>query len=482
MRSKWVGVLVVGVLAVFAGAALGALTPGQKMGAEALIKQLSNEEFKVRDAAVEKLVALGPDVAELIEPLLKSDDAELKMRAEMILKKIEAAKVDVAGTALMPGAFDRTVGSLVTLKVANADLKEVLDKIAQQTGNKAMSLPDGWQGKPVTVDLNKTPYWQAMDQLCEMEGLAYQISWGRQGPELRLAPADRVKAPTSYAGPIVFKVVSSQKTRWHWGNSQGDQLVFDVTAFWEDGLKPSSNGTSVVEKMTDAKGTALKASVTSAMGPWGMRTMGRRGMGAATQTSSGPGTTPLRVVVSEYPEGLAKVSELSGKLTFAYGEGTQELVVDDVIGNDEKSGKAGNYELKVKSARQNDGMVTMTTTLTLDGKPAEQMDFGGETYGIWLVDMNGKKYPGNVMPTWRGGVGNQVRILGGGGGQAVAVGQVVVDGNAQPGPVAAPGDGVYQLYFQGVPAEENILKLVLVLPTKINEQAYKFEFKEVPAP
>lgn len=412
MRSKWMAVLASGCLAALVGGSWGALTPGQKAGAEALIKDLSNPEFKLRDAAVEKLVALGPDVAELIRPLLGSPDAEVKMRAEMILKRVGETKGETAAAE----TFDRDKGSLITLKVANAELSKVLEEIARQSGNRAMAVQEDWKGeKPVTVNWDKTPYWKAVDEVCQQEGLVYQLGWRNQNMELMLVPSEKSSGPTSYAGPVVFKIASASKDRLYWGNTGADILTYEVMAYWEDRLNPGFGGTATVEKMTDEKGGELKAEATNAYGGFGtfsrrgMMMMARGGAGNNPQ-SSAPVVTQFEVTVAPYPETLTKLGELSGKLTFGYGTGKQEVVIDDPVGEGEKSGKTGDYELKVQNVQRRQGFVNTMGTLMRDGKVQETMNFGEEPYGIWLVDAEGKRYPGMMMPM--SGMG--VRFGGGG--------------------------------------------------------------------
>jgi len=74
------------------------LTAGQKLAAETLIKDFSAKEFAVRQQAVDKLIALGPDVVPIVrKALAETTDNEVKLRCQMTLKGI-AAKYGVGLT------------------------------------------------------------------------------------------------------------------------------------------------------------------------------------------------------------------------------------------------------------------------------------------------------------------------------------------------------------------------------------------------
>ena len=73
MVRSWKVIVAVGALLVLGWTAWGALTPGQELAAKTLIKQLTDPEFNMREAAVQKLVALGPDVLPLVKPLLNGE-------------------------------------------------------------------------------------------------------------------------------------------------------------------------------------------------------------------------------------------------------------------------------------------------------------------------------------------------------------------------------------------------------------------------
>ena len=67
------------------------LTPDQKLAAEVLIKQFTARQFAVRQQAVDRLVALGPDVLPMVKKALaETNDNDVKLRCRMVLKSLGA--------------------------------------------------------------------------------------------------------------------------------------------------------------------------------------------------------------------------------------------------------------------------------------------------------------------------------------------------------------------------------------------------------
>lgn len=89
MKWSWACSVAFAALLCCGQIASAELTAQQTKQAEAMIAQFSAREFAVRQAAVEKLVAMGPDVLPLIrKALAETQDAEVKMRCEMVIKSI----------------------------------------------------------------------------------------------------------------------------------------------------------------------------------------------------------------------------------------------------------------------------------------------------------------------------------------------------------------------------------------------------------
>ena len=454
MRSVWIkAVLATGLMACWAGTGWAALSAGEKLAAEMLVRQLTDPEFKARESAVQGLVALGPDVVPMIKPLLTSDDKELKLRAQMVLDGVAAKFPDaagVAGAAPVAVRLGKDLESLIKLKIQDARPAEILDEIAKQTGNKSFVLPEGWTGKPMTVHFDRTPYWQAIDQICKEQGLVIQPDRQTQG--LGLAVAPNATEITCYSGPVVFKINTAMKLKNYRVSQSTDTLTYSLSYFWESRLDAAIVGPEKVEKVTDAGGALLQ--LLRVAEPGRVRIMqGQAVMAFLEDLPFGSFT----VAVQQYPDDLRAIGEMSGEVTLALPEGRQELRVDDVLSEGPKSGEVFGWKLTVTGAERRRNAVNVRGTLTKDGKPESVMDFAGsEDYGVWLVDPDGKKYRGREV---------RARFLG-----------------VNPGGPRPPGPRDAQFDFVNVPEGAGILTLLYVFPEKLNQRAYPFKFINVPVP
>lgn len=107
------------------------LTREQTKEAEALIKQFSAREFAVRQNAVEELVKMGPGVLPLVrKALAETKDAEVKLRCEIVIKRISEAQrkkswnAAVARFEAMPNGVRQVRELLQMLGAQNFDARQ----------------------------------------------------------------------------------------------------------------------------------------------------------------------------------------------------------------------------------------------------------------------------------------------------------------------------------------------------------------------
>ena len=63
-------------------------TQGRRMDLDDLVRQLGDKPFAVREAAMRKLIEMGPDIAGDMRALLKHDDPEIRARAAAVLNAV----------------------------------------------------------------------------------------------------------------------------------------------------------------------------------------------------------------------------------------------------------------------------------------------------------------------------------------------------------------------------------------------------------
>jgi hypothetical protein len=122
-----------------------------------LVRQLDDNERSQREAAEKSLVELGVEALNLLPPITPRTPAEVKERLGRVRKTLETT---IAESIAQP--------SLVTL-AGEMSLTEALQAMEQQTGNRVTGY-ERRSGK-VKVAFDKTPYWQALDEVLDQANL-----------------------------------------------------------------------------------------------------------------------------------------------------------------------------------------------------------------------------------------------------------------------------------------------------------------------
>jgi hypothetical protein len=439
-----------------------ALTAGQKMAAETLIKQFSAPEFAARQAAVEKVIALGPDVLPLIrKTLAETADAEVKLRCQMVLKALGASAVPA------PPAEKFGCGpSKINLDVKDAPLAEVVEKLAEQSGNARIDVGEALGDKPVTLAAKDVTYWEAVDALCDRLGLMYAAVWrgvpaaGGKDGMIQLVEAEKDAKLRGLAGPVVVRLDSCTKTvqyiiakmpvpkAWPVGVAN-----FMFNYFWEDRLDPLSTEVEVRTVLTsDGRNVTPQAAPGRGM-------MGRPfAMGVKT-----PPCSAFTLNVPNLPDDVRKLAEISGVVHLEFGTGEKEARIDDVLNAVGKEMKFDDWAVTVTKADKTKWGLQVQVEAKFKGEQTPMPAWwaaGG--YGWWVQEGDG---------------GKKTRGWAGGGTWAVpGVGQ----GERAWG-VAPARKGEHTVMFQGQ-YEGGIYSLILLLPAVHETKEFPFTIKDVPLP
>jgi len=482
----FVTVLVAGVIGA-GSVVFGELTAGQKQAAEVLIKDFGAKEFAARQAAVEKLIAFGPDVVPLIrKTLAETADAEVKLRCQMVLKGV-AEKFGVTAEGPKPEQKLSLDASKITLDVKDAPLGEVLGKLAEESGNALIRLPGELEEKTVTLSVKDAPYWEVLDKLCEATGSIYQVDYTTGKGGLTLIATAKANDVGGTNGPVSVRVNSITKMRTLRPFGPGQQptgsLQCQMVFFWEDRL-PVVSAEGFVTKATLPDGRVLVQPAQPAQ-PMGAMMFRAMRMGGTQKMASGN----IFYQTTDLGEGGEKLSSLEGvvRLTAAVGPDKQ-LKVDDVLGEGEKTAEGDGLTLTVTqdlaAKNANPGnpdapvQVQLNLKATRDGNPArvpiDQLD---EKYGVFLIDPAGNRHTPQGFRRgagiiW-GGVGNDPRVIQL---QPGVAGNVVV--------VGGPGNDAQTvaLTFFNLPKMEGKWSLLVVWPGNTETKEYPFTIKDVPLP
>ncbi len=191
-------------------AAADAAPPDEALARQvaALVRQLDSVQLTERDAAEKELRELGPAVLPMLPAISDRTSAEVAKRLERLRQQL-----------MREQATEATRASLVTLRGKKLPLAEVLAEIAKQTGNPISDhrADFGQQADPrhVDVDLDKTSFWQALDQVLDQAGLTLYGFAGERGAFVINRPPDAAPraAQACYAGMFRLQPVRFEAQR-----------------------------------------------------------------------------------------------------------------------------------------------------------------------------------------------------------------------------------------------------------------------------
>jgi len=389
MRRQVTTLVLVAVLAASAGVfAADAVTAGEKLAIESLIKQFGDRQFSTRQAAVAKLIDIGPKVVPLVQAtLLETEDNEVKLRCRMVLDGI-GKKYGIAVTkdGPAPGKFGLEA-SKVTIKLTNVELDEVLQVLAEQSGNKLVKQPENWEEKTISLNVTDMPYWQALDEVCKQAGLTYTGDF--QSRSVKLVPVKDGADITGYTGPIVVKVANGTRRKDFRGmvtrvRFSATGLAYALNYFVEDRLKPLSMSATVT-KAVAPDGAELALPVRQPMA-W---------MGGMMAARTPWGT--IYVTINAFPEDLQKIARFEGTVRMRFGSGKRVLKIKDVFGEGERKVEDDDTVVKVERVWRNRGYTTISLSQTEDGEQVTVPRYPSTSdYGYELIDPDGGRHKSGI--------------------------------------------------------------------------------------
>ena len=128
-----------------------------------LIEKMGSGDFDEREKATKDLDAIGVPALDLLRKAAKSEDAEVRMRAEELVAKIEKRVESVK--LLVP--------TKMHLVYKDTPLAEAVQDFTKKSGYPiGLFDPQGkLKGRKITLDTGKVTFWEAFDQFCTKAGL-----------------------------------------------------------------------------------------------------------------------------------------------------------------------------------------------------------------------------------------------------------------------------------------------------------------------
>ncbi|MAC53643.1 MAG: hypothetical protein CME31_13975 [Gimesia sp.] len=199
---------------------------------ETLITQLDDNQRLVREQAESKLIELGTPVLSLLPPPELVTTASV--REALIRVKLQIEK---------QAALDSLHSSLISLK-GSYTLKTILQHISSQSGNSfgLHKITGEILHRKIQVEFAKTPFWQAIDELCQKLPLTYQIDGSSDTLQFQLNTEDNSSRSskdlkTCYDGPFKITILDIQNRPLR-GSSNKDLLSVKFQVEVEPRLRP----------------------------------------------------------------------------------------------------------------------------------------------------------------------------------------------------------------------------------------------------
>lgn len=227
-----------------------------------LVKDLSSNDFQVRDAAIKAIEKLGPDALEELKKHKDHPDLEVRRHVEKWIPQFEK------------DLFVRP--KRVSLKLVDRPLQEAVAELAKQTGYKIELAKNEEKDKSrFSFQFDNITYWEALQRICkegEVEAqpgengsvtLNYQDT---HAPFVHLHDAFRMRAAnlsfngyTSTSKHIQLAAIprKGEAPKAEEQKSESKNFQFGFTIGAEPRLALSGVGTPILSEAVDDKGQSL---------------------------------------------------------------------------------------------------------------------------------------------------------------------------------------------------------------------------------
>lgn len=333
------------------------------------IDQLQADEIQAVDDAVKGLVALGSPALVPLREEIKKASGDTRLRLEEAVKSIE--RNDRRG---------RVLGApvLVTLQAKDRPLGEALEEFRKTSGQ-----PLVWKELPagtVTLALDKTPFWEALDRLCKAHG---GVMWSVKEKDIVVSKGPYRDLPKVFRGNqvLAFQSISSDKHRN--GMQITPQTRLAASLSWVRGSSPP-RALLHVEDLSDDRGTDLSPRQQAGFGV------------IFTFNSEDPVEPDVLTKPLYYSQNLTlhddskSLSRLRGEVRLEYTLDSKRLaLLEKPQGSVGKPVRAGALTITVKRFQQLDGTVDVRLMISSPRRP-DKLPL--RTDGFRLLDTQGKIY------------------------------------------------------------------------------------------
>lgn len=403
---------------------------------ETLISQLDANQRQVREQAERKLIDLGkPVLAQLPPPELVTTPS---VREALIRVKLQIEK---------QAARDSIHASLVTIK-GDYPFNTVLQQISTQSGNPLdlKNLTAEFLDQNIQVEFEKTPFWQAIDELSHKRPFTYQFDGASDSMQFQQSAADNSSRSSKalhvyYDGPFRITVLDL-KSRPLRGSSNKELLSVKFQVEVEPRLRPLFLSYAAGE-------IHCSTSQASKLSPFTPQ--------AKLELPLGEGGKNVNFTMTWILDSEQKSStfDIQGTLQMELAAETLPIAFDNLNQSEGAIRRRGNVSVELIHVEQK----KLPTSQTLSVRIALSYDYGGpafESHRTWiyhnrayLENPAGQKY-------WLNGASHTT--------------------------LESAGKTGVSYQFKDLPLQQNNLRFTYLAPTLITAAPIRFHFEKLKLP
>ena len=357
-------------------AAIAASTRPTRAQIDALLRQLGDDHWKLRQEAQDKLVRLGEDVIVDLQKLQQeTTEEEVRTRAEAALREIRANIEDGP--------------TQITLHVKDADLRKVFEDISKQAKVRIGFENQPWpQGLPtVSINVDRQPFWLVMKEICDKTGIGPYPYYSQNRDTISLMQGTNFGR---YPGVMnkCFYITPIGCQRNHsidFANPQGASIHFSlqIAIYVDPKLRTLRSYQMAVDSIVDENGNSLYN--------------GPRGTENASYWNGGSFRRDMSVQLSYQPNQGKKIARLKGSTRFVVITKIERWELSDIltarnITKDVPFGKCIVKQVTKKSDQNYEIQVALENPPAM----AAQAEVAGEhstvQQSIRLEDANGRSW------------------------------------------------------------------------------------------
>ncbi|NOY41452.1 MAG: hypothetical protein GXP26_06405 [Planctomycetes bacterium] len=335
---------------------------------EPLVRQLNDDKAARRDQAEQELIKLAPvddpqalDAYLLLLPKpIEGMPEEVRSRLSQIRHQLENQQ-----------ANETTTASKLTLSAVDTDLKVLLDKVYEQTGNRLVDYRDQFgqdtQPRIVSVDIAEEEFWPAIDKILDQARLSLYPFSGEES--LAVIEREQGAAPrvgkASYAGPFRVEATSVIAQRGlRTPVQQGTRIELEIA--WEPRLRPIAISQAVEQiKITADNGIEIPLANSQAV--------------LEVEVQPGNHATELTIPMALPPRSVLKLASIKGQFSALVPGRVAEFRFTELHKTKDAKQQRGGVTVTVDRVRKSQELWEIHMRLRVDSEEA-----GLESHRGWV--------------------------------------------------------------------------------------------------